>query len=69
MIGVMKLYKVRKQKKLTLEKMSGITGISVSTLWRIENTIGYKVSLQDALRIVNHFPEVSLEDLNAKPMP
>jgi DNA-binding XRE family transcriptional regulator len=65
----MKLKQYRKSKGLSLDDVREITGISVSTLWRIENKVGYKTSLQDALIIVNYFPQISMEDLNNGKIP
>ena len=60
----MKLKILRKSKDFTLDDVAEITGISRSTLWRIENNPTYKISLRDALVILNYFPQLSLEDLN-----
>ena len=65
----MKLKQYRKSKGLSLEDVREITGISISTLWRIENKPGYKTSLQDALILVNYFPAISMEDLNDGKIP
>lgn len=67
----MKLYEARKSRSLTLRKLSDLTGINITTLWRIENVSDYKITLRDAITINKHFPEVSMEDLNhakSKPM-
>ena len=65
-IVTMKLKEYRKKRGLSLDDVREITGISLSTLWRIENKPGYNISLQHALIIVNYFPQISMEDLNGK---
>ena len=65
----MKLKQYRKSRGLSLDDVREITGISISTLWRIENKPGYKTSLQDALIIVNYFPQISMGDLNNGKIP
>jgi transcriptional regulator with XRE-family HTH domain len=60
----MKLKSFRKKRNLTLDQLSEITGISRSTLSRIENNPEYQIKLSLALILTNYFPELSLEDLN-----